>query len=70
MSPINKEKLRLALSLLVPRVFANDTDDILALYDATAFAEALDGCSYFHSLKSDWFLRTKSRPGNLSAPVR
>jgi hypothetical protein len=50
------------LPLLVPRVLADDADDIFALHDAAAFAEAFDGGSDFHG----WIFgaeiwRTKNR---------
>ena len=38
----------LALPLLVPGVFADDADDVFALHDAAAFAQAFDGGSDFH----------------------
>ena len=57
----------LALPLLVARIFADDANDIFALYDAAAFAKAFDGCSYFHDwsviLKNSLFERTKNRAG-------
>ena len=50
---------RLALPLLVPGVFADDADDIFALHDAAAFAEAFDGGSDFHGLNLGWNLEDK-----------
>jgi hypothetical protein len=40
----------LSLPLLVARILANHTHDILALHDAARFAKALHGCSYFHKI--------------------
>jgi hypothetical protein len=54
----------------MPRVLADDADDVLALHDAAAFAESLDGCSYFHGLKIWLVLEDKKSPWELMAPVR
>ena len=56
------------MPLLVPRVLADDADDVLALHDAAAFAEALDGCSYFHGLKIWFVLEDKKSPWEARGP--
>ena len=47
----------LTLPLFVARVFTDHADHVFTLHDAAAFAEAFDGCSYFHGVKLDSMIR-------------